>query len=284
MISQQDLRFSRITSLLNYAVRVRSANYRHSAATYASVLKEIEDSIEDSGLHTAQTVWAHQPESSRPHSSGAQTSTSQASQRLPKINELPLKSSLKFQLPWARPLKTENPLEETKAMDEVSEKSEEENCEEASEEPHEAGAENVQPSEADRREEVLRRYEKTFGKARLMKVLPPAPQSETSSVRSESRRRAVARLKALEQKEQKIIQEKQELTRLIELKSNTSRTASRPATVYSVTRQSKPSNPYIRRRASVSQPEVFLTAVDASKPPSQQLRSQDEVSDLLRAL
>lgn len=107
----------------------------------------------------------------------------------------------------------------------------------------------VEEEEEKRIQEVIKRYEKTFGRIKdagsyrssakshtsnSVSSAKPSNTSKISEFSTVSQREALEKLKKLDEAEDRIKKEKEELLKFLELRSNTSKCSSRPVTVSSI--------------------------------------------------
>ena len=265
-----DSRFSKITSLINYAVRMRSTNYAKNSEKYSDILEELKKTVED--YIVSQTPQPkEEPEKTTPKDQESPLKPCKSVEKLPQSSrrdEEPitdLKERLKLKLPWLK----------------------EEEKEESDKEEEPAKEEPVQ-EEKKKVKKVLRRYEKTFGKSKLKEKLKPLEEAvrkiDTPIPHPPKRREVIDKIKDLENQEQHIRKQKEELNKLLELRSTTSMSASRRTTVQSVTSQKRRNLPLLSRRtpSAVSSREsgVFLTALKA--PKKIVINKTDPVGELIK--
>jgi len=159
-------------------------------------------------------------------------------------------------------------------------------------------SQHSQDSEAKelRREQVLKRIQKLFGKKKTQKSTDSGSYRSKSVVsRFSTPSEAQERLQELEEEEKRIQKEKEELQRLMELKSCSSKQPSRVTTVASMaSRQSyrlpklkEPGFRFSRRSTSkYSETQPLPQIKPKSQQPQQDSKSQkhDEVRDLIYSL
>ena len=173
----------------------------------------------------------------------------------------------------------------------------------------EKSSEELEQEEEKRIQEVIKRYEKTFGRIKGLSSRSsagsvagksivssrPSKVSKTSDFSTVSQREAFEKLRKLEEEEEKIKKEKEDLMKFLELRSSYSKGSSRPVTVSSiVSRDSRDpkdlkdskgveESSYYRKRLEPIEEKREEKGFKAHKP-AQIIKPKDEVGELLKSL
>ena len=168
----------------------------------------------------------------------------------------------------------------------------------------EKSQQELEEEEEQRVQDVIKRYEKTFGRIKDLGSYKSnsgsvAGKSVTSSKKSKnskntefstvSQREAFEKLKKLDEEEEKIKKEKEELMKFLELRSQSSKCSSRPVTVSTILSKNpepieKSSFPVKKQQEKHETAENKLESIPEVQKVNKKKKEKSEVSDLFKNL
>lgn len=225
-MSEHELRISKISSLLNTAIREKNSK------AYQQALSMLQKCNPKPSL---QEILEAQAKETKAH----------------KLIEQDLKSHQSHQDSHSEALKNESEKLDLEELTLKELEAELDNLRKQDPAPasREKSQEEMEQEEEKRIQEVIKRYEKTFGRikdlgsqrsnassiaGKSIVSSRPSKLSRASELSTASQREAFEKLKKLEEEEEKIKKEKDELMKFLELRSSYSKSSSRPVTVSSM--------------------------------------------------
>lgn len=281
-MSEHELRISKISSLLNSAIREKNSKAYQKALSMLQQCnpKPSLQELLDAQAKESEQHKAHEEEKSR---SLKQDSLSQYSEKFKNESE-------KLDLEELTLKELEAELDNLRKQDPVP----------AS---REKTQEEMEQEEEKRIQEVIKRYEKTFGRikdlgsqrsnagsvaGKSIVSSRPSKISRVSELSTASQREAFEKLRKLEEEEMKIKKEKEDLMKFLELRSSYSKSSSRPVTVSSMVSAVSVAGPaadqgFGRKKlepVEEKQEEKYKKMPKVREP----IRPKDEVAELLKNL
>jgi myosin heavy subunit len=277
-MSEHELRIAKISSLLNSAIREKNSK------AYKKALSMLQQCNPKPSLQEILNAQAKDSETHRQE----EEKRSQKLEILSQKSEAIKNESEKLDLEELTLKELEDELDNLRKQDPNP--------------AQEKTAEEIEQDEENRIQEVIKRYEKTFGRikglgsnrssagsaaGKSIVSSRPSKVSKTSDFSTASQREAFEKLKKLQEEEEKIKKEKEDLMKFLELRSNYSKGSSRPVTVSSiVSRDSNVKTEEVtgfRKKLEPIEEKREDKAVKSFKP-AQPVRPKDEVGELLKSL
>lgn len=277
-MTEQELRIAKISSLLNSAIREKNSK------DYKKALQMLEKCSPKPSL---QQLLDAQAKESKQHFES--------------------QSKKKDEEPEVRSKKAKNDDEGSVNVDDMSLNQLEEELENLRMQDPEPGSyekskEEIEAEEEKRIQEVIKRYEKTFGRikdlgsyrssagsvtGKSIASSHPSKASKASEFSTASQREAIEKLKKLDEEEEKIRKEKEELMKFLEMRSSC-KSSSRPVTVSSMlSRQEaidKEQKPELPKRKEKVFEKPLEKIVEEKKKTVKSVKPKDEVQELFQNL
>ncbi|OMJ83389.1 hypothetical protein SteCoe_15724 [Stentor coeruleus] len=277
-MTEQELRIAKISSLLNSAIREKNSK------DYKKALQMLEKCNPKPSL---QQLLDAQAKESKHHFES--------------------QSKKKDEEPEVRSKKPKNDDEGSVNVDDMSLNQLEEELENLRKQDPEPGSyekskEEIEAEEEKRIQEVIKRYEKTFGRikdlgsyrsntgsvtGKSIVSSHPSKGSKASEFSTASQREAIEKLKKLDEEEEKIRKEKEELMKFLEMRSSC-KSSSRPVTVSSMlSRQEiidKEQKPELPRRQEKAPEKPLEKIVEEKKKTVKSVKPKDELQELFSNL
>ena len=285
-MSENELRIAKVSSLLNSAIREKNSK------AYKKALSLLQQCNPKPSLQELLDAQAKDSESRK---------LEEEKRIQSKLEELSQKSE-KSQKPQKFKNESEKLDLEELTLKELEDELENLRKSDPNPQAPEKTAEELDQDEENRIQEVIKRYEKTFGRIKGLSSRSsagsvagksivssrPSRVSKTSDFSTASQREAFEKLRRLEEEEEKIKKEKEDLMKFLELRSSYSKGSSRPVTVSSIV--SRDFNSQLGEKTSFNRPklepieEKREEKESKAQKPARALKAKDEVGELLKSL